>query len=48
MATATAPYDISLQSFANLRATRDAEIRDARSLAQEIEVRVAAALGAAN
>ena len=48
MATATAPYDISLQSYANLRATRDAEIRDARSLAQEIEVRVAAALGAAN
>lgn len=46
-ATATAPFDTSLQSYANLRAARDAEIRDARALAQEIEVRVAAALGAA-
>ena len=48
LATAAAPYDTSLQSYANLRAARDAEIRDARSLAQEIEVRVAAALSAAN
>ena len=46
MATSTAPYDRSLDSFADLRASRDAELRLARSLAQEIELRVAAALGA--
>ena len=34
-----------LDSFADLRAARDAEIRIARSLADEIELRVAAALG---
>ncbi|MGD1038619.1 MAG: LPS assembly lipoprotein LptE [Roseiarcus sp.] len=45
-ATAAAVYDRTLQSFANLRAARDAEIRVARSLADEIELRVAAALGA--
>ncbi len=44
-ATAAAVYDRSLQSYANLRAARDAEIRIARSLADEIELRVAAALG---
>jgi len=44
-ATGAAVYDRTLQSFANLRAARDAEIRVARSLADEIELRVAAALG---
>ena len=43
-AVAAAPYDRSLDSYANLRAERDAEIRLARSLAQEIELRAAAAL----
>lgn len=43
-ASAAAPYDRSLQSFADLRAGRDAEIRAARSLAQEIELRVGAEL----
>ena len=45
-ASAAAPYDRTLQSFADMRAGRDAEIRAARSLAQDIELRVAAALGA--
>jgi LPS-assembly lipoprotein len=45
-ATASAVYDRGLDSFANLRASRDAEIRIARSLADEIELRVAAALSA--
>ena len=45
-ASAAAPYDRSLQSFADMRAGRDAEIRAARSLAQEIQLRVAAALRA--
>jgi LPS-assembly lipoprotein len=44
-ATGAAVYDRSLQSFANLRAARDAEIRLARTLSDEIELRVAAALG---
>jgi LPS-assembly lipoprotein len=44
-ATAAAVYDRSLQSYANLRAARDAEIRIARELADEIELRVAATLG---
>ena len=43
-ATSAAVYDRTLDSFANLRAARDAEIRIARSLADEIELRVAAAL----
>jgi len=45
-ATAAAVYDRSLQGFANLRAKRDAEIRLARTLADEINLRVAAALSA--
>ena len=45
LATSSATYDRSLQSFADLRAARDAEIRNARALSEEIEVRVAAALG---
>jgi LPS-assembly lipoprotein len=44
-ATAAAVYDRTLQSYADLRAARDAEIRVARALADEIELRVAAALG---
>jgi LPS-assembly lipoprotein len=44
-ATSAAVYDRTLDSFANLRAARDAEIRIARSLADEISLRVAAALG---
>jgi len=44
-ATAAAVYDRTLQSYADLRAARDAEIRIARALADEIELRVAAALG---
>jgi LPS-assembly lipoprotein len=44
-ATSAAVYDRTLDSFANLRASRDAEIRIARSLADEIGLRVAAALG---
>ncbi len=45
-ATTAAVYDRTLQGFANLRAERDAEIRVARALADEISLRVAAALGA--
>ena len=44
--TNAAVYDRTLQGFANLRAERDAEIRLARALADEISLRVAAALGA--
>jgi LPS-assembly lipoprotein len=43
-ATSSAPYDRTLQSYADLRASRDAEIRIAKSLAGEIELRIAAAL----
>jgi LPS-assembly lipoprotein len=43
-ATNSAVYDRTLQSYADLRASRDAEIRVARSLADEIELRVAGAL----
>jgi len=43
-ATSSAPYDRTLQSYADLRAGRDAELRIAKSLANEIELRVAAAL----
>jgi LPS-assembly lipoprotein len=45
-ATTAAVYDRTLQGFANLRAERDADIRIARALADEISLRVAAALGA--
>jgi len=44
-ATAVAVYDNTEQRFANLRAERDAEIRLAKSLADEIELRLAAKLG---
>ena len=45
-AQSAAPYDRSFDSYANLRASRDAELRLARSLALEIEARVASALAA--
>lgn len=43
--TSFASYDRSSQRFANIRAARDAEIRDARTLADEITTQVAAKLG---
>jgi LPS-assembly lipoprotein len=43
-ATNSAVYDRTLQSYADLRAARDAEIRVAKALADEIELRVASAL----
>lgn len=39
-----ASYDRSSQRFANIRAARDAEIRDARVLADQIKTRLAAEL----
>ena len=39
-----ASYDRSSQRFANIRAARDAEIRDARTLAEQIKTRLAADL----
>jgi LPS-assembly lipoprotein len=44
-AVTSAVYDRTEDRFANLRAGRDAEIRLAKSLAHEIELRVAAYLG---
>lgn len=46
-AVAVAVYDRGEERFANLRAERDAEIKIAKSLADEIELRLAATLGAA-
>jgi LPS-assembly lipoprotein len=43
-AVSSAVYDLSLNRFSNLRAARDAEIRLAKSLADEMELRIAAAL----
>lgn len=43
-ATASASYDRTQQRFANVRAARDAEIRIARTLAEQIRTRIAAAL----
>ncbi len=45
-ATAVASYDRTSQRFSNLRAARDAEIRDAKTLADQIRTRVAAAIAA--
>jgi LPS-assembly lipoprotein len=45
-ATVVASYDRTNQRFANLRAARDAEIRDAKTLADQIRIRVAAAIAA--
>ena len=42
--TSAASYDRSEQRYANIRAARDAEIRDAKTIADEITQRVAAAL----
>jgi LPS-assembly lipoprotein len=44
-ATSFASYDRSAQRFANIRAAREAEIRDAKTLADEITTQVAARLG---
>jgi LPS-assembly lipoprotein len=40
-----ASYDRTSQRFANLRAARDAEIRDAKTLADQIRTRIAASFG---
>jgi LPS-assembly lipoprotein len=45
--TALEGYDRTSQRFANLRAARDAEIRAAKTLADQIRIRVAAALAKA-
>lgn len=45
-ATAVESYDRTSLRFANLRAVRDAEIRGARSLAEQIQARIAAAFAA--
>jgi LPS-assembly lipoprotein len=37
-------YDRTSQRFANIRAARDAEIRDAKILAEQIKTRISAAL----
>jgi LPS-assembly lipoprotein len=42
-ATTVASYDRNSQRFANIRASRDAEIRDARLLAEQIRINIAAA-----
>ena len=39
-----ASYDRTSQRFANIRAARDAEIRDAKNLAEQIKTRIGAAL----
>lgn len=44
VATSLSSYDRSAQRFANLRAARDAEIRNAKTLADQIRLRVSAAL----
>ncbi len=46
VATSTATYDRSVQRFASLRAARDAEIRLASVLADQIKTRLAAVLSA--
>jgi LPS-assembly lipoprotein len=45
-ATAVASYDRTSLRYANIRAVRDAEIRGARLLAEQIQARIAAALAA--
>ena len=45
-AQAAAPYDRTIQRYADLRAARDAEIRLARALSSEISTRLASALAA--
>ncbi len=46
VANANASYDRSQQRYNDLRAARDAEIRLARSLSQDISLRLAAQLAA--
>lgn len=43
--TSAAVYDRSAQRFANIRAARDAEIRDAKTVADQIAGQIAAKLG---
>ena len=43
-----ASYDRNNQRFSNIRAARDAEIRDAKQLADQLRIRLAAALAARN
>lgn len=43
-AVASAPYDRGPQRFADVRAARDAEIRVAKVLAEQIQTRIAATL----
>lgn len=43
--TSFATYDRSSQRFANIRAARDAEIRDAKVLADQLTTQIAARLG---
>lgn len=45
--TSAAVYDRSAQRFANIRGARDAEIRDAKTVADQITTQIAAQLGAA-
>jgi LPS-assembly lipoprotein len=47
-AFSSATYDRSADRYANVRAARDAEIRNARVLADQIRTRVAAALATAS
>jgi LPS-assembly lipoprotein len=42
--TAAASYDRTSQRFTDIRASRDAEIRDAKTLADQIRTRIAAAI----
>ena len=42
--TSFATYDRSAQRYANIRAARDAQIRDARTLADQLTTQIAAAL----
>ena len=44
VATSTATYDRSIQRFASLRAARDAEIRLAKVLADQIKTRIASVM----
>ncbi|GJE32318.1 hypothetical protein LDDCCGHA_2504 [Methylobacterium oxalidis] len=46
VATSTATYDRSVQRFASLRAARDAEIRLAKVLADQIKTRIASVMAA--
>ena len=44
VAFTAASYDRTSQRFADMRAARDAEIRDAKNLADQIQTRIAAAM----